>query len=213
MRQFLLASALILVPVAGFTAVELLLPGARHLASATAPAPLGDLSAYEGIVADTQALVKAGDLGAAERRITDFETRWDEAEATMRPMAAVSWGNVDAAADESFSALRAAHPDPKAVDQALAALALVLTDPAGGALPGGAIATASGIAVTDESGHPIPCETMLGNLRRALSDGSVEPVRQAEAIALQAKATERCNADDDRRSDAFTAKALALVRN
>lgn len=77
MRQLLLASTLIALPVAGFAACELLLPGAPPATAGATTATLGDLSAYGMIVADTQALVKRGDLAAAERRVTDFETRWD----------------------------------------------------------------------------------------------------------------------------------------
>lgn len=212
MRQFLLASTLIAVPVAGFTLVQLLLPSTPSSAAVTrASAPLGDVSAYETIVKDTQALAKAGDITAAEARITDFETQWDAGEATLRAQAPEAWGNVDAAADKTFSALRADHPDPKAVEAALAALSGVLADPAGGGSPGGSVGMVAGIAVTDANGHAIPCETMLGHLRVALTDGSIPAAHQADATALQAKATERCNADDDTRSDAFSAQALTLA--
>ena len=49
---------------------------------------------------------------------------------------------------------------------------------------------------------------MIGALRAKV--GSATP---APAIAeLQGKALERCNADDDRRADAFSAQALALAK-
>ena len=38
------------------------------------------------IAADTLTIAKSGDFVAAEQRITDFETSWDAAESTMRPM-------------------------------------------------------------------------------------------------------------------------------
>lgn len=211
MRQFLLASALIALPVAGFAAFELLLPDTAPAMAAASAGSLGDLSAYETIVADTQSLAKGGDLTAAERRVTDFETEWDGAEATLRPKAPEAWGTIDAAADEAFAALRAGKPDPAAVEEALGALSLALVDPTSG--PAGAVALIDGIAVTDAAGHPVPCETLLTHLRVALSDGSIGAADKPAASALQAKATERCNADDDTRADAFSAQALALARN
>ncbi len=207
MKQFFLAAILIALPVAAFTAAEIwLLPGgAGQTAAAASPGSLGELPAYEAIVADTRDLVGSGNLAAAETRITDFETKWDDAEATMRPEGPAAWGNVDAAADAAFAALRARTPDAAEATKALVALSAVLADPAGAGSSGG-VERVAGIAVTDANGHPIPCESMLADLRSALQDG------QAEATDLQAKATERCNADDDGRADAFAAKALALAR-
>ncbi len=69
----------------------------------------------------------------------------------------------------------------------------------------------SGIAVTDETGRALPCEVMLKTLREALA--AKPPAAAATQVSdLQAKALERCNADDDRNADAFTAQALALVK-
>lgn len=212
MRQFLLASALIALPVAGFGVFEALVPPPAPATAAVQADPLGDLSSYRTIVADTRALAEAGDLAAAETRITDLETRWDEAEATLRPKDPEAWGNVDAAADDAFAALRAPHPEAAAVERTLGALSLVLSDPsAAGAAATGTVGQVAGVAVTDEIGHAIPCETLLAHLRRALDDGSIAESDKAEATALQAKATERCNADDDRRADAFAAQVLSLA--
>ncbi len=214
MKQFFLAAILIALPVAGFTAVEtwLLPSGAGTTAASASSGSLGDLSAYEAIVADTRDLVGSDDLAAAETRITDFETKWDDTEATMRPEAPAAWGNVDAAADATFAALRARTPDAAEAKQALAALSAVLADPAGAGGSSGGVERVAGIAVTDANGHPIPCESMLAELRSTLQDGSLSAKMQAKAADLQAKATERCNADDDGRADAFAAQALALAR-
>jgi hypothetical protein len=212
MKQFLLAALLIALPTAAFTAVEMWIGPASPPASPSASAdPLGDLSAYETIVADTRDLVESGDLIAAEERITDFETKWDDAEATMRPREPSAWDNVDAAADHAFAALRTRKPDPAKVKDALAALSSTLADPSGGSGSADVIQRVSGIAVTDANGHALPCEAMLEDLRSALSDGSIAASDKATATDLQAKATERCNADDDIRADAFTAQALALA--
>ena len=164
-------------------------------------------------MADTRTIAKSGDLPAAEKRITDFETEWDDAEATMRPKAPETWGDIDAAADDALSALRKPKPDPATVTETLAALSLALADPSGTGGAGGAVGMVSGIAVTDSNGHPIPCETMLTEVRKALASGSLDASKQAAATDFQGKATERCNADDDAHADAFSAQALAIAGN
>jgi hypothetical protein len=210
MKQFLLASALIAVPVSGFTVVELVLPREPAASETATPESLGDLTALQTIVANTQQIAKSGNLAAAETRITDFETQWDDAEATMRPKAPDAWGNVDAAADDALSALRRSKPDPGAVTETLAALSSVLANPSGKAGAGGPVGLVSGIGVTDANGHPIPCEVMLADLRTALAS-EADATKKAAANDLQIKATERCNADDDTRADAFSAQALAIA--
>ncbi len=67
----------------------------------------------------------------------------------------------------------------------------------------------NGIAVTDDTGHALPCEAMLSDLTTALDGMTATPA----VIDLQAKALERCNADDDTRANAFTAQALALLKS
>ncbi len=126
----------------------------------------------------------------------------------MRPKAPDAWGNVDAAADHALSALRKGKPDPASVTETLAALSSTLVNPSGTA--GGSIGMVSGIAVTDANGHPIPCEAMLTDARTALASETSGATKQA-AAELVTKATERCNADDDTRSDTFSAQALAIV--
>lgn len=212
MKQFLLAVALIAFPVAVFTAVEVwVLPGFSSANASASSDPLGDLSGYETIVVDARDLADAGDFAAAKTRITDFETTWDDAEAAMRPMAPAAWGNVDAAADHAFAALRAAYPDPGKVTETLAALSSALANPAGDGGSAGGVQRILGVAVTDENGHAIPCEAMLDDLRAAMADGSIAAADKPNVTDLRAKATERCNADDDTRADAFAAQALALV--
>ena len=214
LKQFLLASVLIAVPVAAFGIVEAwVLPASNSAEAASATQSLGDLSGYQTIVSDTQTLVDSGKMGQAQTRITDFETKWDDAEKSLRPNAPAAWGNVDAAADTVFAALRAQNPDPKAAKAALANLAATLSDPAGsgGASGSAGVKTVSGVAVTDANGHAIPCETMIGEVRSALSDGSIKSADAAKAKDLQSKAMERCNADDDTHADQFSAAALALA--
>ncbi len=74
--------ALIAVPIAGFAAVEMWLMPTP--ASQTASTGLGDLAPFAAIVTDSRPLPRTGDLAAAQTRITDLETAWDEAEPTLR---------------------------------------------------------------------------------------------------------------------------------
>ncbi|MCX7300909.1 MAG: hypothetical protein NTX73_11150 [Rhodobacterales bacterium] len=206
MRQLMLAIVLILVPV-GLFAV-----GYRYLSP---PPPtqvsLGDLSAFKIIVTDVQGIAATGDLAAAETRVTDFEDMWDQAEDTMRPLNPGAWGQVDDAADAVFSALRRGTPDAAKVTAALAALQVALDDPTAGLSEATGPIVVAGITISDESGHPLSCEDMLTKLRDALATTKVTGIDLQSAQDFQSRALERCNADDDRHADEFTAQALALL--
>jgi hypothetical protein len=214
MKQLLLATALIALPVAVFSGVEHYVIGPAPTAQVAAPTQsattLGDTSGFAAIVTDTQKIAASGDLKAAEKRITDLETAWDDAARALRSQAPVLWGNVDASADAAFSALRAKTPDAARVDTALNDLLATLADPTLGAAEAGSAQTRNGIAVTDAAGHPLPCEMMLTDLRDGITAGR-GTASAAQIADLQAKALERCNADDDRRADDFSAQALALL--
>ena len=208
MKQLFLALALIALPIGLFAAAE------RAFAPAAAPhqaSALGAMADLKAIVADTSALVAKPDLTAATARITDFETAWDDQEPSLRPMAEEDWGRVDSAADGAISALRAANPDAQAAAAALTTLAATLADPTGTGAPGSGPQMVSGIAVTDASGHPIPCEDMLTAVRGGLAGATLDDTGKAQVADLQAQATERCNADDDAHADAFSAQALAAL--
>jgi len=210
MKQVLLAALLIALPVSVFSAAELWLsPGQSAETGSDQTHTLGNLSDYQTIVSDTRDLVDAGKMNAAEQRITDFETNWDNAESTLRPKAPAAWGNVDAAADRVFSAIRARSPDTETVTGRLKALSERLSNPSAGGSSGG-VQRVAGIAVTDANGHAIPCESMLGKLRNALSESAIAAANLDKAKSLQSRATERCNADDDVHSDQLSARALAL---
>ncbi len=125
MRQFILALALIIAPVAIFA-------GLRHYVG-SAPAEtagLGDLSQFKIIISDVQSLVSKGDLPAAARRITDYETAWDQAETAIRPLDQIGWNNIDAASDAALKALRQSPPSTDRIDKSLAALMAALDNPA-----------------------------------------------------------------------------------
>ncbi|TAZ35405.1 hypothetical protein ELH80_14025 [Rhizobium ruizarguesonis] len=125
MRQIFLAIALIAAPVAAFTSYELY---ANNVPAKTAD--LGDLSSFKAIVADVQSLASKGDLSAAAKRITDYETAWDQAETAIRPLNPNDWNNIDAASDAALKALRQSAPSADKVNNALAALMAVLNNPA-----------------------------------------------------------------------------------
>jgi hypothetical protein len=126
MRQIFLAVALIIAPVAAFTGFELL-----YVNNAPAKkAGLGDLSSFKTIIADVQALAAKGDLTAAAKRVTDYETAWDQAEAAIRPLNPTYWNNIDAASDAALKALRQSVPSADKVNKTLAALMAVLNNPA-----------------------------------------------------------------------------------
>jgi hypothetical protein len=125
MKQVLLALVLIAVPVALFSGYEAYF---GHSAEAAA-AGLGDLTTFKTIIADVQALADKGDMIGAAKRITDFESAWDQAETAIRPLNPTQWGNIDDAADAALHAVRAGSPAPDQVKSTLATLMAVLQDP------------------------------------------------------------------------------------
>jgi hypothetical protein len=208
MKQILLALLLTAVPVAAFTGFQIY-AGPDHVQAAEAKS-LGDLSSLSAIVADVTAIAATGDYVKAETRITDFETAWDDAEATMRPLNPDAWGVVDEAADHALKSLRKGTPDGTKISAALGALTAALVNPMA-ATGGGVVGKVSGIDVTDANGHAIPCETMLKTLRDVIAAGKVPADKAAVAGDFVTKATERCNADDDVHADEFSAQGLALA--
>ncbi|UFI06859.1 hypothetical protein [Roseibium aggregatum] len=209
LRNFLLSAVLIAIPVTGFVAAEkYLLPSApTSTAQINTQQGLGDLSAYQVIVADTQKIADTGDLKAAEQRITDLETLWDQNATDLRKADAGAWTTVDAAADEAFSALRSGKPEISAVKQALANLSQTLQAPVAAATAQ-PVQKIAGIVVTDETGRALPCEVLIGKLRDTLANSQPS----ASVADLQSRALERCNADDDAHANAFTAQALAQLK-
>lgn len=215
MKQILLATALIALPVVGFSAFQMYLAAPAAVAATTPAAtdPLGDLSAMKKIISDVETIAATGDFVAAEKRITDFETAWDDAASNLRAMDSNAWGNVDQAADDALGALRASQPVAADVTATLAALATSLDNPgnAAGTAPAGGVTMVSGIAVTDAAGRALPCEVMLKAVADGLATTAIAAADKVAAIDFQTKGLERCNADDDARADGFSAQALALL--
>ncbi len=215
MKNLLLSVALVALPVGLFAGVySVLVPSADAQASAPIPeAGLGDMSGFVTIITDVSAIAATGDFAAAKARITDFETAWDDAAGTLRPMNTLFWGNVDIAADAALDALRAGTPDAATVTATLADLSAELADPSKmpGAAPVAGVASVGGIATTDANGRALPCEVMLKDLAGKLATATIPAATLTRITNLQTKALERCNADDDARADGFTAEALALI--
>ncbi len=125
MKQLLLATALIALPVAAFTGFNIYEARAAVSVNASVPS-LGDLARFTTIIADVQAIAAKGDIEAAKARVTDFEIAWDENEKGLKPMDPAHWGLIDDAADGAFTALRSGTPDPAAISEALTALQAAL---------------------------------------------------------------------------------------
>jgi uncharacterized membrane-anchored protein len=89
---------------------------------ATAQFPPADVANFRTITQDTLAKVQAGDQNGATARITDLETAWDAAQATLQPLNGTGWTVLDGQIDRVLRALRASNPDPTTETQTLTAL-------------------------------------------------------------------------------------------
>lgn len=125
MKQLLLATALIVLPVAAFSGYQIFLaPAAAQVSTG-----IGDTSAFTGIITDVQAFAAKGDLEGAKTRITDFEIAWDENAKGLRSLDPTTWDTIDGAADTALKAVRASAPDAAAIQTALADLQTTLGAP------------------------------------------------------------------------------------
>ena len=87
-----------------------------------AASPLGDMSAFIVITQDTLNLLTSGKQADATTRITDLESAWDNAHATLQRRNADAWHGVDDKIDTVLRELRSTSPNPTTETAALKAL-------------------------------------------------------------------------------------------
>ncbi|AYG60899.1 hypothetical protein QD460_31680 [Rhizobium jaguaris] len=68
-----------------------------------------------------------------------------------------------------------------------------------------------GLVASQAHAAAAPCEEMLKNMRAAKTTAKLSDADMAKVNDLEAKAIERCNADDDTRSDKFLADAMKIM--
>jgi hypothetical protein len=74
-----------------------------------------------------------------------------------------------------------------------------------------ALALGSAVFVGQANAASRPCEDVLKEYRAAKETAKVSADVMKKADELEAKAVERCNADDDKRADQFLTDAMKLL--
>ena len=92
----------------------------------TQVSPLGDLSVFTKITADTRDMIVANNLSGAITRVADLEYEWDNAQSRLKPMNGAKWTEVDSAIDKVLRQLRAVKPNLQDCKASLDALLAVL---------------------------------------------------------------------------------------
>jgi hypothetical protein len=67
------------------------------------------------------------------------------------------------------------------------------------------------LSVSSARAATAPCEDMLKDMRAAKAAASLSEADMAKVNDLETKAVERCNADDDARSDGFLTDAMKIM--
>ena len=88
----------------------------------TKASPLGDMGAFIAISQDTLGMVDAGKQADATTRITDLESAWDNAQATLKRRNEGEWHAVDDKIDAVLRELRSTSPNAATERSALQAL-------------------------------------------------------------------------------------------
>jgi predicted phage gp36 major capsid-like protein len=124
LKKLLMALTLLASPAAATTGLTV-----QPAMAATTISKLGDLSAMRKIVSDTLTLVQAGKTQDAIKRITDYETAWDQNEAKLRPLDTETWRKLDEASDVALSTVRYASAKPDEMKKDLSDLIALLDNP------------------------------------------------------------------------------------
>jgi hypothetical protein len=124
LKKMLLTLALLSLPLAAITIIE-----TTPSIAAAKTSKLGDLSSMRTIVAETLALVNAGDIKGAIKRVTDFETAWDKNSAKLKKRDAKLWNKVDGASDVALSTVRYPSATPDEMKKDLDDLITALDNP------------------------------------------------------------------------------------
>ncbi|QEN87248.1 hypothetical protein FZC33_13330 [Labrys sp. KNU-23] len=94
--------------------------------------PWQDLLMLEVMVTETIVLASKEDLGAAEKRIGDFEAVWQNAQTHVRPWDIRLWRLVDQAIMRAGAELRGSERSPVRAKAALSSLLAALSGRVGG---------------------------------------------------------------------------------
>jgi len=74
-----------------------------------------------------------------------------------------------------------------------------------------AITIAGFLALSVPAHSTVPCEEMLKEMRATKATAKLGDADMQKVNDLETKAVERCNADDDTRSDKFLAEAMKVM--
>jgi len=94
-------------------------PTSTGAAAPVKASPLGDMSAFIVISQDTLGMLNAGKQSDATTRITDLESAWDNAQATLKRRDPNEWHAVDDKIDVVLRELRSTSPNPTTEKAAL----------------------------------------------------------------------------------------------
>lgn len=107
----LVVSSFAVVQTSAFAATKATKTTKPVAAATKVKSPLGDISKFRTITADTLAFAKAGDLKKAETRITDMEKKWDAYANALQKKDKARWTQLDVALDRVLKELRAPKPN------------------------------------------------------------------------------------------------------
>jgi uncharacterized membrane-anchored protein len=162
-----------------------------------AASPLGDMTQFVTITQDTLDKLTAGDQAAATARITDLETAWDNAQATLKRRNADAWTGVDGKIDTVLRELRSTSPNPTTETAALQALLTQMAPVAStSAAVGGVTAVPAASPLGDMSQFIVITQDTLDMLNAGKQADATARITDLESAWDNAQATlKRRNAD------------------